>query len=345
MIQFSNASIEHSIIHFVGNKHAEVNSYFSQAEIVMEAGMDEHLKSFFFPPFKNNFSAFRFSHSIDLAMNEIFVCAGKILEGDDFVAQSTNIIQHLYNQINHPSVKPGEVFVVLFNNVQHDNIFCKAVGIFKSESNSNYVKLFEEKGSIGAYVDAGKHSRNVEKAALILNKEAAEGYSVFTFEKNNTDTHYWRNEFLQIIPKEDNYFHTSNLLNSFKEFVLTDLPEQGEISKSEQIHLINKSLDFVNENRSDFSTQKFVEQTLDGEMTRQQFYQFKEQYEQENNVQISDRFEISDEAIKKQLKQFKSVIKLDKNFHIYIHGQRDLIEQGVDNNGRKFYKIYFEQEF
>jgi len=38
------------------------------------------------------------------------------------------------------------------------------------------------------------------------------------------------------------------------------------------------------------------------------------------------------------------VLKLDKNFHIYIHGNKELIERGTDPDGRKYYKIYFEQE-
>ena len=38
------------------------------------------------------------------------------------------------------------------------------------------------------------------------------------------------------------------------------------------------------------------------------------------------------------------VIKLDKNFHFYVHGSRELIEQGVDEEGRKFYKIYYKEE-
>ena len=48
--------------------------------------------------------------------------------------------------------------------------------------------------------------------------------------------------------------------------------------------------------------------------------------------------------MKKQSRAFKSVLKLDKNFHIYIHGDRELIEQGGDKDGRKFYKIYYEDE-
>lgn len=45
----------------------------------------------------------------------------------------------------------------------------------------------------------------------------------------------------------------------------------------------------------------------------------------------------------KQARVFKSVIKLDKNYHIYIHGDRQLIEQGEDNKG-KFYKVYYKEE-
>ncbi len=42
---------------------------------------------------------------------------------------------------------------------------------------------------------------------------------------------------------------------------------------------------------------------------------------------------------------FKSVLKLDKNFHIYIHGDKELIEKGYDDAvGKKFYKIYYDEE-
>ena len=54
-------------------------------------------------------------------------------------------------------------------------------------------------------------------------------------------------------------------------------------------------------------------------------------------------FGISDSAVKKQARSYKSVIKLDRNFHIYVHGNRNLLEQGEDEKG-KFYKVYYEEE-
>ena len=76
----------------------------------------------------------------------------------------------------------------------------------------------------------------------------------------------------------------------------------------------------------------------------QSFRQFDENYRLENKVELADNFAISDQAVKKQARVFKSVLKLDRNFHIYIHGDKELIEHGVDENGRKFYKIYYENE-
>ena len=60
-------------------------------------------------------------------------------------------------------------------------------------------------------------------------------------------------------------------------------------------------------------------------------------------IRIEDEFGISDSAVKKQARSYKSVIKLDRNFHIYVHGNRNLLEQGEDEKG-KFYKVYYEEE-
>ena len=75
------------------------------------------------------------------------------------------------------------------------------------------------------------------------------------------------------------------------------------------------------------------------------FDKFGKTYKETSNRAFDDQFEISSHAVKRQARVFKSVLKLDKNFHIYIHGDRDRIEQGVDERtGRKYYKIYYDQE-
>jgi hypothetical protein len=62
-------------------------------------------------------------------------------------------------------------------------------------------------------------------------------------------------------------------------------------------------------------------------------------------VPLEDKFDISPPAVKREFKVLKSVIKLDKNFHIYVHGRRDLIERGFDDDkGKKYYKVFFDDE-
>jgi hypothetical protein len=93
-----------------------------------------------------------------------------------------------------------------------------------------------------------------------------------------------------------------------------------------------------------FDKEEFEQEVLQQENIIQSFSRFDERYKLENRIEIEDHFEISSQALKKQEKVFKSVIKLDKNFHIYIHGDRDLIEHGIEKDGRKFYKIYYNDE-
>ena len=49
------------------------------------------------------------------------------------------------------------------------------------------------------------------------------------------------------------------------------------------------------------------------------FNEYKNNFQIEREIEIEDGFAISESAVKKQARIFKSVLKLDKNFHVYIH--------------------------
>jgi hypothetical protein len=120
------------------------------------------------------------------------------------------------------------------------------------------------------------------------------------------------------------------------------LPQQFDVSKPEQSTLLNKSLQFFKE-KDRFNLNEFVNEVMEQPEVIESFNQYKSAYQQEYDIDIVDDFSISDSAVKKQARVFKSVIKLDKNFHIYVHGDRNLIERGTDENGT-FYKIYYKEE-
>lgn len=115
------------------------------------------------------------------------------------------------------------------------------------------------------------------------------------------------------------------------------------MSKTDQIDLLNRSVDYFKTHEV-FDKEEFETEVFGSENLIESFRNFDQRYSEANEVSIDDSFEISTQAVKKQARVFKSVLKLDKNFHIYIHGDRELIEQGVDESGRKFYKIYYREE-
>jgi hypothetical protein len=107
--------------------------------------------------------------------------------------------------------------------------------------------------------------------------------------------------------------------------------------------LLNKSIDYFKSKES-FDIEEFQNEVFNNDELIGSFRSFGTRYIESSDFDIASSFEISPEAVKKQSRVFKSVVKLDKNFHIYIHGRTDLIEKGVDMDGRKFYKIYYQDE-
>ena len=75
------------------------------------------------------------------------------------------------------------------------------------------------------------------------------------------------------------------------------------------------------------------------------FKKYKQSFEQEFDTANTDNFAINNAAVKKQARAYKSILKVDKNFHIYIYGNKDLIEKGFDEEkNMNFYKVYFRDE-
>ena len=98
------------------------------------------------------------------------------------------------------------------------------------------------------------------------------------------------------------------------------------------------------ENNTSFDTQEYEKQVFQSNSVIESFQDFKEAYQNQRKITLGEQFEISDYALKKHSRVFKSVIKLDKNFHIYIHGDKNKIEKGEDHHGRKYYVLYYENE-
>jgi hypothetical protein len=185
----------------------------------------------------------------------------------------------------------------------------------------------------------------IDKGCLIINKGEEEGYDVMIFDNQNRgeEAQYWKETFLGLTPQRNEFHHTNHFLTLAKQFITGPLEEELNIPKTEQVELLNRSIDYFR-GKDAFDIEEFQTEVFANEDVINSFRSFGSRYVEANDYDIAASFDISHDAVKKQAKVFKSVVKLDKNFHIYIHGRTDLIEKGVDTDGRKYYKIYYQEE-
>jgi 37-kD nucleoid-associated bacterial protein len=346
MIDFTRARLSNCAVHYVGNKSNDENLHLSDNELALDAdaGLPVELAGYFLKPFKNTGEAYRFTHEIDLNMNEVFTCAANIFKGESLIDNSRHLAKHLFAQTRHPAVKPGELFIAVFEETVYEDFVGRAVGIFKSEHKDNFFKVNETPQGLSLQMETGIGQHKLDKGCIIVRDGSPDGFKVFTYEHNNADTDYWRNDFLSIAPLQDNYYQTKNFLNLCKDFVKEQLPDQFEVTRADQVDYLNRSVEYFKRNE-DFKVNEFVNEVFEEPGIIKSFKNFKDSYQQHAALSMDDEFGIHQQAVKKQAKYFKSVIKLDKNFHVYVHGDKEMIERGYDEaKGLHFYKIYYKVE-
>lgn len=332
-------------VHKVSNKLFEEGIQFSKYPLNTDEGLNALLINYYFSPFKSN-EYFNLYHDSDLSLNEVFVYVSKIFDNtDQLFEQSVNLAKHLYEQSVHPKIKGGEFYTVYFKDCIIDGITTDAVGLFKSENKDTFLKVYPSGDGFEIESEKGVNINKLDKGCLIFNTEKENGYVVAVVDNTNkgAEAHYWIDDFLHLRPRKDEYYDTQNILSLCKNFVTKGLPQQFEVSKADQVDFLNKSVQFFKEKES-FDMAEFASEVIEQPDLIKSFNQYKSDFQKEREIQISDNFTISESAVKKQARSIKSIIKLDKNFHIYVHGSRELIEQGVDEHGRKFYKIYYKEE-
>jgi hypothetical protein len=332
------------IIHFVGNKNNSDGARFSDG-LTDFGHTEEYIKHLINNSFKSD-ELFQFYFLPDLKLNPIYQFINSIFQSkESFIDQSKNCARYLYDQSTHPKVKGGEFYTAYFKDCTIDGETVDAVGLFKSENKETFLKVFPSGDGFDIESEKGINIKKLDKGCLIFNTKQENGYIVAVVDNTNkgVEAQYWIDDFLHVRPCKDEYYNTQNLLSLCKNFVKDELPQQFDVSKADQIDLLNKSVKFFKE-KDNFNMTEFTNEVIGQSEIIERFNQFKSTYTQERDLEIADNFTISEIAVKKQTRALKSVIKLDKNFDIYVHGNRDLIEQGVDENGRKFYKIYYQEE-
>ncbi|KUJ54006.1 nucleoid-associated protein [Chryseobacterium aquaticum] len=329
------------VAHKIGNKINGEGVSFTNEELQLDENMSELIQNYFLSAFKSE-ETFQFYSDSYLINNPIYSTVDFIFANPNLlVDQSIAIGRHLYDAAENPRVQGGELFVVYFK-AENENEVDK-IGIFKTEKRESFLKVFPHDETMDLERDQGISLAKIDKAALIFNKDKEIGYVLSVVDNNkNGDMYYWFEDFLKVRQREDDYFHTQESLTIYKDYITKQLPQEFEVSKVDQADFLNNTLNFFKE-KEEFKLDEFAAEVLKDEHVIESFNNFKTDYEQEYQINVAEEFPISAAAVKKSQRHFKSIIKLDKNFHIYVHGDRKMISQGQNEKG-KFYMIYYDQE-
>lgn len=347
MMNFDNCKIDNIVIHEIGNKYEDGTLRLSVSGFSVEDS-DIHgmLRSYFLSPFKKE-AYYHFAPMEEELANNIVYNAIHAVFNDpsEFYDASVAITQHLFEQSNHPNIKAGELYIVHFQDCLLDEGTCDAIGIFKSENKDTFLKIILNNDSYHLEQESGINIKKMDKACLVFNVESEYGYKISILDRTNSaEALYWTTSFLNLQQRDDDYFQTSNYLKLCKDFVKDVYNQENEISKADQIDLLNRSIDYF-KNAETFNEALFKDEVVNDPEIINAFDEYKSYYQEQNDVALHEQFDVSGSAVKDGKKYFKHVLKLDKNFHVYIHGQKKYIEKGYDpERDMNYYKLYFREE-
>jgi hypothetical protein len=344
MIQLKDAELCRLSVHRVGNKSEDDPILYSDQEINLnDPILKSILQKYFLSGFKDQ-NFFNLSHPSDVNLNEVFHFSTKIMENPSSItAISRDLAMHLYESSDHPNIKAGDFCVAWFENCTVDGEYANAIGLFKVENKDTFLKITE---NFSILHEEGINISKIDKGAIVLNIEKENGYLVSMIDNTNKsqEAKYWTEDFLKVKPREDSFYHTKNYMQLCKNFCTEVLDKKEQVEKPDQIDFLNRSSGFFSQ-KENFNVEEFENEVIADPEIIDKFRGFKSNFQETNDVQIFDEFDISSNAVKGNKKVFKSILKLDKNFHIYVHGNRNLIERGFDEDKQmSYYKVYFTNE-
>ncbi len=348
MIDFSQASIENMVVHQIGARAEAEPMRFSKNTMRLqdEEMVTDVLLQYFFKPFKDD-SYYNFYHEEEIEKNLVYVNINNLFIGEgDFYQSSIQIAEWLYENSNHPKIRGGEFYMALFNNVVVDGELVNAIGIFKSENKETFLKVYLKEQNFELGTQEGINIKKLDKGCLIFNTEQEEGYKICSVDNINkgNEARFWVDDFLGLQPREDNYYFTRNYMEMCRGFVDDVYNKENDVARADQIDMLNRSMEFFNK-KDNFNEANFEHEVMEQPEIIDAFKDYKENFLQENSIPLKEEFDISKSAVKGQKSTFKSILKLDKNFHVYIHGRRDYVERGYDQQkGLNYYTLYYEVE-
>jgi hypothetical protein len=235
-----------------------------------------------------------------------------------------------------------ELIICHFHDIYLNGEVSPGIGIFVIRSKENFLQIYRNGSHVSLGFSEGVNLKKITECVLILPGSDCTSSRLF-FKKNGYDSsdRFFTQQFLKAKPTQNNYLNTSYHLNLLKAYVDEQMTGEGSLEK---IDRLNRSKEYFN-NHEHYDRKEFESAIFENPEHIASFERFRNQYALDKEIPIIDEFDISSNAVKKHFPRIRSVIKLDKNFHIYVHGNRQNIIRGYDpDRGKYFYQIFFDEE-
>jgi hypothetical protein len=347
MINFIESEIKALAAHYIGSASEDQDISFSkEAVAIADPELHQTLLKFFLSHYREPaFSAFTYT-SDELELNPVYNFVGNIFDDPACIhEQSVKIARHLFEKSKHPNIKPGEMIVTYIENVLVDDEMVEAVGIFKLEEKDLFLQFEVVKTDISIKQEHGTDIRRIDKGCLIFNTERESGFKILNIDHSNRNREamFWKDDFLVLKPRSNDYLQTKEYIQLTKNFIKGQMSKEFDTEKSDEAAAMHRSQEYFKYNEK-FDAEEYELQVFKDSKVIDSFQDYRNTYEEFNGQNLAESFDISDVAVKKMSRVFKSIIKLDKNFHIYVHGDRNKIQKGVDDEGNKYYILYYNDE-
>ena len=280
-VDFTLIELEALATHYVGSKLREQDVKLSSELTQVDADTLNYLLRYLILPIKTE-EFFHFHHSVNLEMNEVYKVVGEVFEEHDKLLQnSQSLAKLLYDCSTHPKVNGGKLNIAHFSNIEIENELVDAIGIFKSETETPFIKMEEKGEGFNITHDFGFELKGIDIACLVFNTKKDGGFKVLLVDplKGNSEARYWKDEFLQVEPVSDEYHKTNQVMGITKKYVTDQMVEDMPISRTDQIDLLNRAAGYFKENDV-FEKEKFEDEVLQEEPIINSFRDFKQDYQE-----------------------------------------------------------------
>lgn len=349
MINLFNTHIENLSIHRVGNKSRNEALFLSDNPYGLNDEIMPLLKEYFFKSFREKEeNYYQFAHEVDLEYNDMYNFATEVFNNPSEIHNvSKKITKHLFEQSNHPHIKNGEVYVAYLSHVSIDNNVVDAIGIFKSEVQTDFLQ-FEENGSnLEMILQQGINLNKLDKGCLIFNYKKEEGYKILTVDSNRYDARYWLEHFLSVDAFQDENFMTKKYLKFCQEFAKeVVLPAED---KQQEVLFMNRAINHFAKN-DEFEETAFLNEVMQNPEFIPEFKNYKVDKGAKYSIEDVSNFPIANAAVTDVRRTLKNTIVLDTNIQIKLdfinpESAEKFVEKGWDEEKQMYYYlVYFNKE-